>query len=80
MPLYDYICPQCQNRFESLQNVNLRHFALCPKCNTKSKLVPSRFSFKFFNVFTKDGEGFTSKVMSTQEANERTKAHAHKYD
>ncbi|KKN29856.1 hypothetical protein LCGC14_0839850 [marine sediment metagenome] len=73
MPLYEYVCPQCRNRFESLQNTNLRHSALCPKCNSKTNLIPSHFSFKFFNPFTKDGEGFTTKHVSMGELTEMNK-------
>lgn len=32
--------------------------------------MPSAFSFKFFNPFTTDGEGFTSKNMRKEEVAE----------
>lgn len=67
MALYEYYCPQCKKKFESLQEVNRRLSALCPKCNTKSKLVPSIFSHYWFNPFTTDGEGFTSKSVRGEE-------------
>ncbi len=77
MPLYEHICPQ-HGRFESLQDVNLRLSAPCPKCGTKSKLVPSRFSWKWFNKFTVDGEGFTSRYVRNEEALEMSQENREK--
>lgn len=73
MPIYEFYCPQCKEGFESLREVNRRLSALCPKCNTKSNLVPSRFSHYWLNPFTKDGEGFTSKFMRHEEVAELDK-------
>ena len=70
MPLYEYYCPQCQNKFETMKAMWQRHKARCPHCNSESRLAMSRFSFKFFNPFTVDGEGFTSKFMRHEEVAE----------
>lgn len=61
MPIYEYYCPQCQEKFEEVRTVEQRHSARCPRCNSECKKVMSRFSFSFFNKFTVDGEGFTSR-------------------
>ena len=45
--IYEYICPNCGQRFEERKMVEQRHEANCPRCNTESKLVPSRFQFRF---------------------------------
>lgn len=79
MPLYEYDCPQC-GKFETMKAMEQRYRARCPDCNSESKLVPSVCNHKEYNVFTKDGEGFISVRMSKQEANERAKANAGKYD
>jgi len=70
MPIYDYWCSQCHQKFEESKSMEKRHTAICPRCNTKGKLMPSAFSFKFFNPFTVDGEGFTSKNMRPEEVAE----------
>ena len=66
MPIYEYSCPQC-GKFETMKAMVQRHRARCPHCNSESRLAVSRFSFKFFNPFTVDGEGFTTKDMRREE-------------
>jgi len=41
MPLYDYECTQCGERFEQLVPIDLRNVGLvvCPICGTVAKLV-----------------------------------------
>jgi len=42
MPIYEYICSECQEIQEILQKVNENNPQVCPKCNknnTLSKLV-----------------------------------------
>ena len=71
MPLYEFYCPQCKEKFESLREISRRLSALCPKCNTKSKLVLSSFSFKFpTRIDQADGEGFSSRDVSHRELEE----------
>lgn len=47
MPQYEYACPQCQNKFETMKAMGQRHRAKCPHCNTESKLVPSPVNHSF---------------------------------
>lgn len=67
MPIYEYLCPQCENKFEEIRTVARGRFARCPNCNRKSYKIPSVFSFFFFNPLTVDGEGFTSKYVKPEE-------------
>lgn len=38
MPMYDYVCALCEEdgKFESIENISSRDFALCPKCGSRS--------------------------------------------
>jgi len=73
MPLYEFYCPQCETKFEGLRTIARGRFARCPECNHRSYRVPSRFSWKWLNPFTKDGEGFTTKHVSMGELTEMNK-------
>ena len=42
MPLYEYQCQQCENRFEKIQKFSDPHEEVCPSCGGKvEKLVSS---------------------------------------
>ena len=47
MPIYEYLCEECNTRFEEERKIVDREPpATCPKCNkTIAKLVPSLGSF-----------------------------------
>jgi len=47
MHTYEYHCPKCGENFERQNSVDKRHKAKCPKCQTKARLIPSRFMFRF---------------------------------
>lgn len=32
MPTYEYVCDQCQHRFEKSQSITARHVRKCPHC------------------------------------------------
>lgn len=80
MPLYEYHCLECNKSFERLRPYEERACATCPRCGSLSDVVPSTFSFKWGTTLNQEGEGFTSVGMSKQEAHERAKANAGKYD
>jgi putative FmdB family regulatory protein len=47
MPIYEYLCPQCQNEFElrvSFDEANCT--PLCPKCNSQAQRLISSFACK----------------------------------
>ena len=78
MPLYENSCPQC-DKFEAFKSVEQRRIARCPRCGGKSKLILSRFFWKFHNPFptggntSGDGEGFATKYMRNEEIAEMKK-------
>jgi len=73
MPIYEYICPQ-HGKFEVIKCAEERESNLCPSCNQICKLIPSRFTHYWYNPFTVDGEGFTSKYVRNEEADEMDRA------
>jgi len=73
MPIYEYYCPE-HGKFEVLKGREERASNPCPICKKKAKRLYSTFSFYFFNPFTVDGEGFTSKVVSNNEYREMNRA------
>ncbi|MBI2906742.1 MAG: zinc ribbon domain-containing protein [Chloroflexi bacterium] len=51
MPLYEYSCPDCQQKFELLRSFQESdREALCPSCGVPAKRVISRFSFSGFHI------------------------------
>lgn len=80
MPLFEYHCQGCGKDFEKLQSYEGKDLVSCPDCGAKADRRVSLFNWKWFNKFTKDGEGFTSVTYSKQEAKERIRANAGKYD
>lgn len=46
MPLYEYRCPSCGNKFEEKKPINKRRDAKCPNCGHKAYLVPSTYSLR----------------------------------
>lgn len=37
MPMYNYRCPECGQRFEELLTVARRDEAICPRCGVKAE-------------------------------------------
>jgi len=73
MPLYEYHCPYCKNKFETIRPIEQRYSAGCPNCHSESELVPSIFVRSKLNWTQKDGEGFTSKFVRKEELAEMNK-------
>ena len=73
MPMYDYHCQNCGKDTDKLVTYEGRDLVSCPDCGDRVIRKVSDFSFKMYNPFTKDGEGFTSKTYSTEEYKERIK-------
>ena len=70
MPIYEYVCPKCGIKFDVMKSIPERETNGCPKCGTVSQIVPSMFTHYWFNPFTVDGEGFTSKYLRPEEREE----------
>lgn len=81
MPLHEYYCQKCDAVFDKIVSMEDRDSIECPDCGNKVKRKEvSLSSFKVYNPFTKDGEGFSSVYYSKQEAKERIRSNAHKYE
>lgn len=80
MPIYEYKCRSCGKDFEELRDIEHRDGATCPDCDNLADRKMSLFRWKWDNIFTRDGEGFTSVQYSKEEAKERARANAGKYD
>ncbi len=45
MPIYEYLCPNCECRFESRRSFSeAEEEVSCPKCQTIARKLPSRFT------------------------------------
>ena len=72
MPLYEFFCHQCEERFEILRPL-CEDEIYCPRCDLKAERKYSPFSFQFHNPFPTraniagDGEGFTRKWVPKEE-------------
>ena len=78
MPIYEYICPQCKEKFTLFKDIDSRHKGLCPECGSESSLIPSLCEWKWFNPFTKDGPGFTSEIAHPDKLKELQKENRRK--
>jgi putative FmdB family regulatory protein len=56
MPIYEYECGKCRNRFEKRQRFSDEPIADCPKCNSKSRrvMVPAPVIFKGSGFYVND--------------------------
>jgi len=58
MPIYQYYCPECKEKFELLRRISqLEEPASCPKCKRSSTKILSKFA-----SFSKDANGNTASV------------------
>ena len=58
MPIYEYVCPSCELKFELLRPLSRAdEIAACPRCQEAAKRVMSTFA-----CFSTDESGMTSSV------------------
>ena len=58
MPIYEYLCPGCNLKFELLRPLSqANEGASCPCCHNNAKRV-----FSTFASFSKDESGLTSSI------------------
>jgi putative FmdB family regulatory protein len=58
MPIYEYVCPSCETRFEELRPVTrMDDAANCPRGHRSGRRVLSTFA-----ALTRDAEGAVSSV------------------
>ena len=58
MPLYQYICPKCNDNFEAKQSFNDDSMASCPKCKSKARrlFLPVPIIFKGSGFYVTDSK------------------------
>ena len=62
MPLYEYCCPDCGEKFEKLIQFRDSEESVCPKCSAKSPKVPSTFEIRgFFRWYKPSDYGKASR-------------------
>ena len=74
MPLYEYVCPECNLKFEEFKSMRYRRISLCPECGHRANITPSKFTHHWLNPLVADGEGFTSKYHRPEELQEINKS------
>lgn len=58
MPIYEYVCPNCDFKFELLRSLNQTNAAaLCPRCHSDAKRI-----FSCFNAFSEGHEGTPAAI------------------
>jgi len=61
MPIYEYCCAACNDKFEMLRSISQADSDVhCPKCNNIAKKVFSKFA-----SFAKDGSGASTPIAGT---------------
>ena len=89
MPLYEFICNDCENTYEELASVSDETYSgiKCPRCESlNKKKLPSNFAFKFGNPegtdrWNSDSYGhdyrFKSKIPQVQAERANAEAFSH---
>jgi len=58
MPIYEYFCPACKQKFEAIRPVSrATEKGACPRCGAASERILSRFC-----SFAKDSSGMTTPI------------------
>ncbi len=58
MPIYEYVCPDCQFKFELMRSFSQStEAASCPHCHKNAKRILSKFA-----CFSTDASGATTSV------------------
>lgn len=58
MPIYEYCCPKCENRFDLLRSISQADETVtCPKCGQTAKRLVSCFA-----SFAKDAGGASTPI------------------
>ncbi|MFC1899816.1 FmdB family zinc ribbon protein [Chloroflexota bacterium] len=58
MPIYEYYCPTCQDKFELLRSMSsITEDTMCPKCNSKGQKV-----FSICASFSKGSDGVSASI------------------
>jgi putative FmdB family regulatory protein len=47
LPIYEYKCPRCNNKFDRFSRLKMRHEVVCPSCGVKADILISVCSASF---------------------------------
>ncbi|PIU23317.1 MAG: zinc ribbon domain-containing protein [Chloroflexi bacterium CG08_land_8_20_14_0_20_45_12] len=65
MPIYEYICPNCNSKFELLRSLSqANESASCPLCQNNAKRV-----FSCFSAFSEGHEGVSTAIAGSSSCN-----------
>ena len=78
MPIYEYLCSQCNERHEIIQRISEDPLTHCPKCGgAMRKLISSpAIQFKGSGFYKTDYPSSSSKPSSSSETKSETKSEA----
>ena len=82
MPIYDYKCGSCSNKFEVKKGFTDNSIVICPKCQGQAKIVfsPVPVIFKGSGFYVTDSRGGNNNFISepTKEKDEAEKPSVNK--
>ena len=72
MPLYEYKCAKCGNKYEKIENFSAAETQKCPKCGGKAErqISTSGIQFKGSGWYVTDYKGKNSGSTSVENSNE----------
>ena len=75
MPIYQYLCPSCNHKFESRQGFNDKCRVHCPKCNNGARrlFIPVPIIFKGSGFYVTDSAQKSDIQDSPKETPKETK-------
>jgi putative FmdB family regulatory protein len=79
MPIYEYECEKCGNRFEKIQKFSDPPVDACPKCGGHVHKMQSAPAFQFKGTgwyatdYAKSGQSETKETKSTSESKSESK-------
>jgi putative FmdB family regulatory protein len=82
MPIYQYLCPSCNHKFELKQSFNDDCAVHCPKCNNGAKrlFIPVPVIFKGSGFYVTDSSKKSDIQYSPKETSETKETKAEKKD
>jgi len=75
MPLYEYKCQECENRYERIEKASSPHDGVCPSCGGAARRLLGAPALKFKGsgwYVTDYGKGNGSRPVSNEKTTETT--------
>ena len=65
MPIYEYVCPNCNFKFELVRSLSQpNEVASCPQCHSSAKRI-----FSCFSAFSEGHEGVSTAIAGSSSCN-----------